>query len=255
MAGGSRVGQVAPEFSLAGHDGGTTALADFRGGPVVVGFIPSPWTNDGASLVGPLRELATRGSGARVLAVSTAGISCLRAWAASLGGLPFTVLSDFWPHGAVSERWGVLDSAGNPLAALFVVDRAGIIAYRAVGRPGSLFDEPAIAAALRGERVRPGSARQAKAADGDPEVVMYASTRCPDCQRAREWFRKKRADFREIDIYADDEAAALVRGWAGGKMIVPTFDVGGEILVGFEPRRLARLLKKKTGPGCGQAPS
>ncbi len=254
MAGGSRVGQVAPGFSLAGHDGGTTALADLRGGPVVLGFIPSPWTTEGASLVGSLRELATRDSGARVLAVSTAGISCLRAWAASLGGLPFPVLSDFWPHGAVTERWGVLDSAGNPLGALFVVDQAGIIAYRAVGRPGSLFDEPAIAAALRGERVGPGSAGRKMAADG-AGVVMYASTWCPDCQRAREWFRKKRADFREIDIYADEEAAALVRGWAGGKMIVPTFDVGGEILVGFEPRRLARLLKKKTGPGCGQAPS
>ncbi len=255
MAGGSRVGQVAPDFSLTGHDGGTTSLADLRGGPVVLGFIPSPWTTEGASLVGWLRELAARGSGARVLAVSTAGISCLRAWVASLGGLPFPVLSDFWPHGVVTERWGVLDSAGNPLGALFVVDRAGIIAYRAVGRPGSLFDEPAFAAALRGKRVRAGSAGKAPAADGDPGVVMYASTLCPDCRLAREWFRKRRADFREIDIYADEEAAALVRGWAGGKMIVPTFDVGGEVLVGFEPRRLARLLKKKTGPGCGQAPS
>jgi peroxiredoxin (alkyl hydroperoxide reductase subunit C) len=44
-----------------------------------------------------------------------------------MGDLWFPVLSDFWPHGAVADRYGVLRSDGVAERALFVIDKQGII--------------------------------------------------------------------------------------------------------------------------------
>ena len=46
-----------------------------------------------------------------------------------MGKLWFTVLSDFWPHGAVAKRYGVLRSNGVSERALFIIDKKGIIRY------------------------------------------------------------------------------------------------------------------------------
>jgi peroxiredoxin (alkyl hydroperoxide reductase subunit C) len=44
-----------------------------------------------------------------------------------MGKLWFPVLSDFWPHGAVARKYGVLRSDGVSERALFVIDKKGII--------------------------------------------------------------------------------------------------------------------------------
>jgi peroxiredoxin (alkyl hydroperoxide reductase subunit C) len=46
-----------------------------------------------------------------------------------MGQLWFPVLSDFWPHGAVAKRYGVLRSDGMSERALFVIDKKGFIRY------------------------------------------------------------------------------------------------------------------------------
>jgi peroxiredoxin (alkyl hydroperoxide reductase subunit C) len=46
-----------------------------------------------------------------------------------MGKLWFPVLSDFWPHGQVSQQYGVLRSDGVSERALFVIDKKGIIRY------------------------------------------------------------------------------------------------------------------------------
>jgi len=46
-----------------------------------------------------------------------------------MGKLWFSVLSDFWPHGAVADKYGVLRSDGVSERALFVIDKKGIIRY------------------------------------------------------------------------------------------------------------------------------
>lgn len=53
----------------------------------------------------------------------------LHAWTRQMGPLWFPVLSDFWPHGAVAERYGVLRSDGVSERALFIVDQRGLIRY------------------------------------------------------------------------------------------------------------------------------
>ena len=44
-----------------------------------------------------------------------------------MGKLWFSVLSDFWPHGAVADRYGVLRSDGVSERALIFIDKKGII--------------------------------------------------------------------------------------------------------------------------------
>jgi len=60
---------------------------------------------------------------------------CHKAWAKSLGGVSFPLLSDFYPHGEVCQRYGVLrtdpeqPAYGAPERALFVIDRDGVVRY------------------------------------------------------------------------------------------------------------------------------
>ncbi len=54
---------------------------------------------------------------------------CLKAWAESLGGISFPLLSDFSPLGAVARRYGVKRKEGFSERAIFVLDKYGIIRY------------------------------------------------------------------------------------------------------------------------------
>ncbi len=67
---------------------------------------------------------------AQVLGISTDQVPTNEAWAKSMGGLSYPLLSDHWPHGHVAAAYGVLrGDAGNCERAIFVVDREGKIAY------------------------------------------------------------------------------------------------------------------------------
>ena len=50
-----------------------------------------------------------------------------------MGTLWFDVLSDFWPHGDVSRRYGVLRSDGMADRALFLIDKTGKLRFVHVG--------------------------------------------------------------------------------------------------------------------------
>jgi peroxiredoxin len=71
----------------------------------------------------------------QVLGISVDSIPSHNAWAKSLGGISYPLLSDFYPHGEVSKLYGVFrEEAGQPAfgaceRALFVIDKEGIIQY------------------------------------------------------------------------------------------------------------------------------
>ncbi|MEA2787142.1 MAG: hypothetical protein QOF71_3246 [Candidatus Eremiobacteraeota bacterium] len=65
---------------------------------------------------------------AQVVGVSTDSRFANAAWAAQIG-ITFPLLSDFYPHGAVTERYGVLNPRGMPERAIFVIDKDGIVRY------------------------------------------------------------------------------------------------------------------------------
>jgi peroxiredoxin len=67
---------------------------------------------------------------AQVLGISTDQVPTDEAWAKSMGGLSYPLLSDHWPHGYVSALYGVLrGESGISERAIFVVDKQGKVAY------------------------------------------------------------------------------------------------------------------------------
>src|SRR5689334_13611485 len=72
-----------------------------------------------------------KGYDAQVLGISVDSVYCNAAWAKSLGGLNYDLLSDFEPKGGVAKSYGAYrDKDGFPERALFIVDKEGKIAYK-----------------------------------------------------------------------------------------------------------------------------
>ena len=66
----------------------------------------------------------------QVLGISTDQVFSNEAWAKSMGGLSYPLLSDFWPFGYVCAQYGVLrGDAGQAERSIFVVDKKGRVAY------------------------------------------------------------------------------------------------------------------------------
>lgn len=71
------------------------------------------------------------GYDAQVLGISVDSVPCNTAWAKSLGGLSYDLLSDFHPKGEVAKTYGAYrENDGIAERALFIVDKAGKLAYK-----------------------------------------------------------------------------------------------------------------------------
>ena len=72
-----------------------------------------------------------KGYDAQVLGISVDSVPCNTAWAKSLGGLSYDLLSDFEPKGEVARAFGAYRAAdGISERAIFIVDKEGKIAYQ-----------------------------------------------------------------------------------------------------------------------------
>ncbi|HUU41487.1 MAG TPA: peroxiredoxin [Desulfatiglandales bacterium] len=125
-------GEYAPDFSLPAVSGERISLGHYRGKKnVVLSFVPAAWTPvcsdqwPGYNIVKDIFDLHD----AILLGITVDNIPTLFAWTNQMGNLWFPVLSDFWPHGAVAGKYGVLRSDGASDRALFVIDKKGIIRY------------------------------------------------------------------------------------------------------------------------------
>jgi peroxiredoxin len=71
-----------------------------------------------------------KGYDAQVLGISIDSVPCNAAWAKSLGGLTYDLLSDFEPKGEVARKYGAYRKEGFAERALFIVDKEGKLAYK-----------------------------------------------------------------------------------------------------------------------------
>ena len=56
-----------------------------------------------------------------------------------LGGIPFPLLSDYWPHGAIGKAYGVFnEERGMDKRSAFLLDAQGIIRFAKVYEPGTI---------------------------------------------------------------------------------------------------------------------
>jgi peroxiredoxin len=127
-----KVGVQAPGFSLPSVSGEKVSLSQYRGKKnVVLSFVPAAWTpvcSDQWPGYNIAKDIFNQYD-AILLGITVDNIPTLYAWTNQMGQLWFPVLSDFWPHGAVAKKYGVLRSSGVSERALFVIDKKGIIRY------------------------------------------------------------------------------------------------------------------------------
>ena len=91
-----------------------------------------------------------KGYDAQVLGISVDSVPSNAAWAKSLGGLSYDLLSDFEPKGEVARAFGAYrDADGISERALFVVDKEGRIAFKDIHDIGDQPDNEELFEVLR----------------------------------------------------------------------------------------------------------
>ena len=72
------------------------------------------------------------GDDVELLTVSVDSFFTHRAWA-DAENFQFSLLADFWPHGAVAREYGVFDAdRGLAIRGTFVIDKEGIVRWKVV---------------------------------------------------------------------------------------------------------------------------
>lgn len=139
-------GDKAPDFTLPSVAGNKITLGQYLGEKnVVISFVPAAWTPV-CSYQWPVYDKAKDvfdENNTILLGITVDNIPSLYAWAKEISmnkdQFWFPVLSDFFPHGQVAKKYGVLRPEGFTERALFVIDKKGIIRFMDVhdinGRP------------------------------------------------------------------------------------------------------------------------
>lgn len=120
------VGERAPDFALRTQHGDTVTRADLAGEPALLVFFPYAFSGVCSE---ELSGLDAEDLGVAVLGVSCDPVPALSAFAHARG-LRLPLLSDFWPHGAVAARYGVLDpERGCARRSSFLLDADGVVRW------------------------------------------------------------------------------------------------------------------------------
>ena len=144
-----KVGDEAPDFILPSHLGTRVTLSEFRGKKnVLLALYPMNWTSVCSGQIPGYQEVLDRFAeyDTQVLAISIDTIPSHQSWSYSMGGIDFPLLSDFWPHGEVIDRYGALTEDGFSERWIMIIDKQGKIRY--LDRH-DMSDEPDVEEVLR----------------------------------------------------------------------------------------------------------
>lgn len=146
------VGVAAPRVVLPDTHGAPVPVGGPGERPTLLVFVPFAFSRVCTSELGELQaglpELET--AGVRVLAVSCDPVFALRAWAEQ-DGYRFGLLSDFWPHGAAAQAYGVFDAdQGFARRGSFLIDASGVVRWSLLHAGGQARPFAAYRAAVAG---------------------------------------------------------------------------------------------------------
>ena len=126
------VGQTAPDFTLMNQEKKEVKLSDFAGKKnVVLVFYPLDWsptcTEEHVCLVNGMKAFETLD--AEVLGVSVDSVWSHKAYAEKMG-IKYSLLADFQPRGAMSQKYGVyLADKGITGRSIVIINKAGKVAW------------------------------------------------------------------------------------------------------------------------------
>jgi len=73
------------------------------------------------------------------------------------------------------------------------------------------------------------------------KVKIYTTPTCGYCHMAKDWFNENNIEYEEFDVSSDAEKRDEVVQKTG-QMGVPVIEVGNDIVIGFDKKRLSELL-------------
>jgi mycoredoxin-dependent peroxiredoxin len=122
-------GTRAPGFSLLNQDRRPVALDDLRGAKSVIVFIPFAFTRTCEGELCQIRDEYSlfNAAAARVIAITCNTFHANRVWSEQQS-FQFDILSDWWPHGAVSREYDTFNEVyGYPERTTYFIDEDGVI--------------------------------------------------------------------------------------------------------------------------------
>ena len=142
---GLKIGDHVPDFTLQAGMGENHTLSDYQQRRnIVLVFYVLDFTGGCESELGALElnigEIHARGG--QVLSVSCDAAPSHRAFSEKLGGISFPMLTDFHPHGKVSELYSVYNAQrGVPIRSVFIIDKEGVLRWQKTFQPGDSMED------------------------------------------------------------------------------------------------------------------
>jgi len=147
------VGTEAPDFALRDQERQEFKLSELRGKRVLLSFHPVAWTVLCNQQMESLESnKATFDSLNTVAAaISVDSVPSKNYWAKTIGIKETQLLSDFWPHGKVTDLYGVFRKKdGIAQKSNFIIDEEGKIIFSKIYDTSDVPDIDEVIAFLRG---------------------------------------------------------------------------------------------------------
>jgi peroxiredoxin len=128
-------GVKAPDFKLKDQNGKTVKLSALKGKKVLLSFKPLAWTSVCHDQIRLLEEnhLHFDELNTVVLGLGVDSVPSNKAWAKSMNVEHTKLLSDFWPHGEVAQKYGVFrENDGFSERANIIIDEGQTVVFAKV---------------------------------------------------------------------------------------------------------------------------
>ena len=138
-----KAGERAKDFVLEDQNEKEFRLSEMEGRRVLLSFHPLAWTSVCADQMKSLETNRARLGDLNTVAVgvSVDTVPSKKAWAKSLGIEGTRLLSDFWPHGAIAELYGIFrKDDGISERANIILDERQNVSFVKVYEIGKLPD-------------------------------------------------------------------------------------------------------------------
>ena len=123
------IGTTAPEFTLLNQEREPVSLEDLKGSRSVIVFIPFAFTRTCESELCQIRDEYSMfdEAEAKVVAITCNTFHANKVWS-DQQGFQFDILSDWWPHGAVSRKYETFNEGyGYPERTTYFLDDDAVI--------------------------------------------------------------------------------------------------------------------------------
>ncbi len=74
------------------------------------------------------------------------------------------------------------------------------------------------------------------------KVIVYSTNTCPWCTKVKDYLDKNNVDYEAFDVASDREKATEMVN-KSGQQGVPVIDIDGQIVVGFNQKKLDEYLE------------